>query len=122
MQRLFSTFPEGIPGFGLVILRAAVAVPLIYHAIAGLLNNQPPAALALIAAGAAVLLAIGLWTPVAGAIVAIAELGLALSDPSELSTSLHFALLGAALAMLGPGGWSIDSRLFGRKHIDIPTR
>ena len=122
MQRLFSTFPEGIPGLGLVILRAAVAIPLVHDAITGLLSNQPPAALALVAAGAAVLLAIGLWTPVAGAIVAIAEIGLALSNPSASSTSVHFALLGASLAMLGPGGWSIDSRLFGRKHIDIPTR
>jgi hypothetical protein len=30
--------------------------------------------------------------------------------------------LGAALAMLGPGAWSIDARLFGRKYIDIPER
>ena len=28
--------------------------------------------------------------------------------------------LGAALAMLGPGAWSVDARLFGRKRIQIP--
>jgi len=32
------------------------------------------------------------------------------------------AVLGAALAMVGPGAWSIDARLFGRKHIVIPER
>jgi hypothetical protein len=30
------------------------------------------------------------------------------------------AALGAALAMVGPGAWSVDALLFGRKHIDIP--
>jgi putative oxidoreductase len=30
--------------------------------------------------------------------------------------------LGAALAMLGPGAWSVDARLFGRKRIRIPLR
>jgi len=24
--------------------------------------------------------------------------------------------------MLGPGGWSVDARLFGRKQIEIPQR
>jgi putative oxidoreductase len=30
------------------------------------------------------------------------------------------AFLGVVLAMVGPGAWSIDARLFGRKHIDFP--
>jgi putative oxidoreductase len=30
--------------------------------------------------------------------------------------------MGAALAMLGPGAWSVDARLFGRKRIHIPQR
>jgi putative oxidoreductase len=31
--------------------------------------------------------------------------------------SIVLALLGSTLAMIGPGAWSIDARLFGRKHI-----
>lgn len=122
MQRLFSTFPQGLPGIGLVLLRAAVAIPLVQQAIVGLLNASPPAPLGLVAAGAALLLLVGLWTPVAGVLVAVAELGLALSHPAEPWTFVHFGTLGAALAMLGPGGWSVDARLFGRKHIQIPQR
>jgi hypothetical protein len=30
------------------------------------------------------------------------------------------AVLGAILAMVGPGAWSIDARLFGRKRIYFP--
>ena len=122
MQRLFSTFPQGLPGIGLVLLRAAVAIPLVQQAIVGLLNASPPAPLGLVAAGAALLLLVGLWTPMAGVLVAVAELGLALSHPAEPWTFVHFGTLGAALAMLGPGGWSVDARLFGRKHIQIPQR
>ena len=122
MQRLFSTFPQGLPGIGLVLLRAAVAIPLVQQAIVGLLNASPPAPLGLLAAGAALLLLVGLWTPVAGVLVAVAELGLALSHPAEPWTFVHFGTLGAALAMLGPGGWSVDASLFGRKHIQIPQR
>jgi putative oxidoreductase len=122
VQRLFSTFPQGLPGIGLVLLRAAVAIPLVQQAIVGLLNASPPAPLGLVAAGAALLLLVGLWTPMAGVLVAVAELGLALSHPAEPWTFVHFGTLGAALAMLGPGGWSVDARLFGRKHIQIPQR
>ena len=122
MQRLFSTFPQGPPGVGLVLLRTAVAIPLVREAIVGLLNASPPAPLGLVAAGAALLLLVGLWTPVAGVLVAVAELGLAVSNPAERWALVHFATLGAALAMLGPGGWSVDARLFGRKHIQIPQR
>ena len=121
MQRLFSTFPCGPPGAGLLLLRAAAATPLVY---AGLLtaSSPNPVVLELVAAGAALLLLIGLWTPVAGALTAAAELGLAASHPAEPWTFVHLAVLGAALAMLGPGGCSLDARLFGRKQIQIPRR
>ena len=121
MQRLFSTFPGGLPGTGLALLRAAAAVPLVY---AGLLTVASSSAVRLevVAAGAAILLLIGLWTPIAGALIAVAELALAVFDPAELWMYVHFAAMGAALAMLGPGGYSLDARLFGRKQIRIPQR
>jgi hypothetical protein len=37
-------------------------------------------------------------------------------------TAVIPAVLGVALAMIGPGAWSIDARLFGRKHIDFLER
>jgi putative oxidoreductase len=121
VQRLFSTFPGGLPGAGLVLLRAAAAIPLVY---AGLLTvaSSSPAILEVVTAGAAILLLIGLWTPLAGALIAVAELGLALLHPAEPWTYVNLATMGAALAMLGPGGCSLDARLFGRKQIQIPRR
>ena len=121
MQRLFSTFPRGVPGAGLALLRAAAAIPLVY---AGLLTvaSSSPVLSELVAAGAAILLLIGLWTPLAGALVAVAELRLAFLHSAEPWLYVHFAAMGAALAVLGPGGCSLDARLFGRKQIDIPQR
>jgi uncharacterized membrane protein YphA (DoxX/SURF4 family) len=121
VQRLFSTFPGGLPGAGLLILRTAAAIPLVY---AGLrtIDSPSPAILEVVTVGAALLLLIGLWTPLAGALIAVAELGLAALHPGQAWMYVHFAALGAALAMLGPGGCSLDARLFGRKQIQIPVR
>jgi hypothetical protein len=76
VQRLFSTFAGGLPGVGLLILRVAVAVPLLS---AGLKTaaSASPVTLELAAAGAALFLLAGLWTPLAGAVIAAAELALA---------------------------------------------
>lgn len=64
---------------------------------------------------------IGLWTPVAGAAVAVTQLWVLFSQPfwNHRYPFLHvfLSLLGAALAMLGPGTWSVDARLFGRKRL-----
>jgi putative oxidoreductase len=124
MQRLFSTFPGGWPGAGLLFLRAVAAIPPFQHGIAVLLTAPLPSlvSLQLVAAGAAALLLIGLWTPVAGVLLAVAELCLTFSHPIDAWTHILIGTLGAALAMLGPGAWSLDARLFGRKRIYIPQR
>jgi uncharacterized membrane protein YphA (DoxX/SURF4 family) len=73
-------------------------------------------------AAAAVLLLVGLWTPIASAVITVAELGFAMSHPANPWSFVHVATLGAALALLGPGSCSLDARLFGRKQIQIPSR
>ena len=124
MQRLFSTFPDGWPGTGLAFLRAVAAISVIQHGLAGLWTATVPLVtmLQLAAAASAGLLLIGLWTPVAGVLMAVAELCLLFSHPADPWMHIRLGTLGVALAMLGPGAWSVDARLFGRKRIQIPQR
>jgi putative oxidoreductase len=124
VQRLFSTFPEGWPGTGLLFLRAAAAIPVVQYGIAGLLTTPllGHLILQLMATGAAALLLVGFWTPVAGVLLAVAEIFLAFSHSHDPWIHILLGTLGAGLAMLGPGAWSVDARLFGRKRIHIPQR
>jgi putative oxidoreductase len=101
-------------------------VTLIHFGLAGLREapQLPIVVLQISAMGAGILLLIGLWTPVAGALEAIVQISIALlryfSHSGDPWISIVQAVLSAVLAMLGPGAWSIDARLFGRKHIDFP--
>ena len=122
MQRLFSNFAHGWPGNGLLLLRMLTAFALIHYGIVDLREAHQLVFTApqIVAAGAGVLLLVGLWTPVTGALVAIAEVWIAFSRAGDPWIPVILATLGATLAMVGPGAWSIDARLFGRKHIDLP--
>jgi len=59
----------------------------------------------------------GLWTPVAGTLIAVVQVWVAVAGPGDVFTEIILAALGGALAMIGPGAWSVDARLFGRKYI-----
>jgi putative oxidoreductase len=122
LQRLFSNFAHGWPGNGLLLLRILSGVALIHYGIVDLREAHQFVSIApqMVAAGAGVLLLVGLWTPVTGALVAIAEVWIAFSRAGDPWIPIILATLGATLAMVGPGAWSIDAQLFGRKHINIP--
>ena len=124
MQRLFSTFPNGWPGRGLLLQRVVTTAFLFYCGV-GYLNELPESALMfphVIGAGAGFVLLVGLWTPICGTLIAIAELWIAFSWANGGGIPILLATSGAALAVIGPGAWSIDARLFGRKHFEIPQR
>ena len=112
-----------------MLLRVGAAIPLIYFGIAGTDGSvQEPLNLALrmVAIVGGILLLLGLWTPIAGAAVAIDELWIAFlphfSQQYDQWLHVMLAVLAAAVAMLGPGAWSIDARLFGRKRFEIDGR
>ncbi len=118
MQRLFSTFAGGWPGAGLLMQRLLVGAALLYCAAAP--PTSTVAVPQVIAALGGVLLIAGLWTPLAGAVVACAEAWIALSAPANPGIPAGWAVLGATLALIGPGEWSVDARLYGRKHFVPP--
>ena len=130
LQKFFSTFPDGWPGAGLVILRMAAAVNAIAQGIRMLTGSSGAvstfSALGLIAIIAGLVFLVGFMTP----ILALGYLteSVSLYFSSEASkhatafTALYLALISLALALLGPGAFSVDARLFGRLEIIIPDR
>jgi len=107
-------------------LRLLTGAVVIHFGIANL-REAPPlptAVLQIIGIGGGILLLVGLWTPVAGALAAIVKVSIAFSRYFSHSGDpwipILQAVLSAVLAMVGPGAWSIDARLFGRKRIDMP--
>ena len=122
LQRLFSTFADGWPGAGLLLQRLLTGTILLYCGIMhlGKASQFVPVTPYIIGTGAGILLLAGLWTPVGGALVTIVELWIVLSRFGDPLIPLMLATLGATLAMIGPGAWSVDALLFGRKHIEPP--
>jgi putative oxidoreductase len=74
-----------------------------------------------LAAVAGVFLFVGFGTPLAGGLAAGLELWIGLSD-LNFWPPITASAIAAGLAMLGPGAWSVDARLFGRKRISIGRR
>ena len=107
-------------------MRLLTGAALIHFGIANLREAPPLATVVpqIIGIGAGILLLVGLWTPVSGALAAIVKVWIAcswfFSHSGDPWIALIQAVLGAVLAMVGPGAWSIDARLFGRKRIDMP--
>jgi uncharacterized membrane protein YphA (DoxX/SURF4 family) len=119
LQRLFSTFANGWPGLGLLIQRLVLGIALLYHG-ADLLRSATAIERVLpelIGSVLGLFVLAGLWTPAVGALVAIVQLWIVLTGAGDQSLAIVLAALGGTLAMIGPGAWSIDARLFGRKYI-----
>src|SRR5262249_18020955 len=132
LQRLFSTFPGGRPGVGLLLLRGVVGPSAIAAGVLYLASPFNPfiawlLGLTLIVSGCA--LAIGFLTPLAGILTGIPFFAVAMSWVPTPPRSLHDVRLMAlglivttvAIALLGPGAFSLDGYLFGRREIVIPS-
>jgi uncharacterized membrane protein YphA (DoxX/SURF4 family) len=106
-------------------MRAVAGSALVVSASLTLLSDPPPLSVtipAILLLGAGSLLIAGLWTPIAGASVALIEVWKMLMLPGDKSLWLMLGTAGAALAMLGPGQWSVDSRLYGWKRFEPTPR
>lgn len=123
MRRLYSTFAGGWPGIGLLLMRLVGGSAVVARASSMVWSG--PVNVAITSAfliGSGVLLIPGLWTPVAGTLVALIAIGQIFMRAGDPWTALLLGTIGGALAMLGPGLWSIDARLFGWKRVEAPPR
>ena len=124
MQRLFSTFPNSWPGGGLLLLRLTLAVAAAADGLFTLLPMQIAWAVAagLVSLVTSVLVLLGLWTPYAAAILGAAQLSQLFLGGFPVEAEVSRTAIAISLLMLGPGAWSIDRLLFGRKRIDLPAK
>jgi uncharacterized membrane protein YphA (DoxX/SURF4 family) len=123
VRRLFTTFAYGLPGIGLLVLRLAAGSALIGHSGAALAAGASldGGVLHALCALLGLLLVAGLWTPIAGVLAAAAAAWNAYASPGDVGFYALLATIAIALALVGPGAWSIDARLFGMRQIKIPT-
>lgn len=101
-----------------MILRVAVGCSLL--GVTYMMEALPEATVFLVRCGVvavAALLWLGLWTPIVAVIEVVIQFGIVSLSQGLTPSTLIDAAVGLALAMLGPGAWSLDARLFGRKRI-----
>ena len=105
-------------------MRLVAGTALVVYGVATLRGETAigVAILHVLAAGAGILLLAGLWTPIAGILVTLIELWSVFSQAGDPWIHILLGTDGAALALLGPGAWSVDARLFGWKRIGPPER
>jgi hypothetical protein len=118
IQRLFSGFPNSLPGIALLVLRVCVSAAIIIDGI-HCSTHADAARVALIAAAytVAALILVGLWTPIAAGVAAVIEVAAVLEGVPGVLTHIFVTAIAASVVLLGPGALSIDAYLYGRKRL-----
>jgi hypothetical protein len=130
LQRAFSSFPTGCPGAALLLLRLAVGgiaslqASIIIAAAHGAANGDVLTAALVIVISLALI--VGFITPVASVLLTIG--GMIMLDPGiagklaifeSWTARAEFIVLSAVLICLGPGAFSLDARLYGRREVQV---
>jgi putative oxidoreductase len=104
-------------------LRLVLGIALIFRAV-GRLSGDPSLHVTVLSAlgiGTGLFLLIGLWTPLAATLAATIQLWKIYWKFGDPWIYILLATIAVAVAMLGPGLWSFDARIYGWKRIDPPT-
>jgi uncharacterized membrane protein YphA (DoxX/SURF4 family) len=130
---MFPTFPSGWPGVGLLLLRLTLGLTIGAYGAAYLAEwrhlGYVTWTVGLLAVAGGLSLLIGYLTPFTGALAGLTTVSSAFSwfpapNSNLFDTGLATALatvIAVAIICLGPGAFSLDARLFGRREIVIPS-
>ena len=119
MRGFSSSFPRGSAGVGLLLLRAAVGLQLLFEGGCG---GVTPWWLALLELVLVVALAIGIATPVAALLSGAFQIScLPHADWQHTASLMIAAVTALALVLLGAGAYSVDVHLFGRRRLIVPA-
>ncbi len=115
-------FPAGAPGIALLILRISLAGALLYEA-PSCAKLGSPALIYLTLSLLSLSLCIGFFTPILSMLAGAVELitVLVVRHP-DLPFAVLAGLNTIAIALVGPGAYSLDAKLFGRREITFPAR
>jgi putative oxidoreductase len=123
VTRFLSRYPDGVAGIALVLLRLAAAWIAVLAIACLRLPHVSPNASIVVAAAFALALAFGFGTRIVAFVIAAAAVATAFMTDSNIAlTMLARACCCAALGLLGPGAYSIDANVFGRRVIRLEPR
>jgi hypothetical protein len=130
VQRWYRSFPHGLPGIGLLVLRLAIGAKLVIEASSCMLDPQGLKLevwlLSLLALGIGTSFVLGLLTQLMAGVSALAGVAIYLWHPAWASSfflglpGLDTIGVAVGIALLGPGAISLDAYFFGRRKIVIP--
>jgi uncharacterized membrane protein YphA (DoxX/SURF4 family) len=129
---MFSSFPDEWPGAGLLLLRAATGAGFVAQGVAYFGGKQAPGAItsafavSMVMIGALLLIgSLSRWAAVVAATTSLLSVFPWFPGPrvglfETPITTMLAAVIATALVCLGPGAFSVDARLFGRREVIIP--
>jgi uncharacterized membrane protein YphA (DoxX/SURF4 family) len=128
LQRTFSSFPSRLPGVALLAQRATLGALTTVHFGAALSHAPLGAALmCVLMMASGLLLVAGFLTPIAsavsflsmGALVVTHRAGASAIGLGSPLAEVEFLVIAGSLVFLGPGAYSVDARMFGRRRVSI---
>jgi putative oxidoreductase len=124
LRSAISGFVRSREGIGLLLMRLACGAVLMGEAVTRIraIPGSESVVYIVLLTAASIAVLTGYRTRIAGVATAALEVSLLAFGEGNVDLDALLATLGVALALMGPGAWSVDARLSGWRRIHIPRR